>query len=316
MPTIVDRLTFAWWNTGLSPVGRDRASQDDRQTASQIVAKLLDDFQTDFLGLAEVTEDDISFLASAHPRERYALYDGTLREGKAQFDTGAIYDTSKLRHLSDITSTIRHGNRQLKLLNRIDFLTPGDEQPFHVFLSHWPSPMAPESESARITHGAQLRSSVDQLIRFYRGDGRVVIMGDFNEEPFQESLAGQLLATRDRRLASQEQSYFYNPFWRHLGESSPYLYDGTQPSFAGTCYIRAGHLTKWKTVDQIMVSSIFLGRGKWHLNETLTRVLHLTPKGLNPKKTTGIFDHFPVITVLERYSEGRGDSDGRLWEGS
>lgn len=306
MDIVTQRLTFAWWNTGLSPVGRDRATEPDRDTAAGIVASLFKDFRVDILGLGEITLDDLSYLANALLTADVSIYDGTLRAGRAQFDTGAIYNNQTLLPRSDATSTLRHGNKLLKLLNRLDMYTPADKSPFHVFLSHWPSPIVPDSESSRVTHGAQLRIAVNDIRQNYNGDARIVLMGDFNQEPFDESLAGQLLATRDRRMATRNSSYLYNPFWRHLGESHPYVYGRTMKSFGGTCVLPAGHLTKWKTVDQIIVSSIFLGGSEWHLNESLTQVLHLTPRGCNPSAGVGIFDHFPVITVLERHSQVKG----------
>lgn len=306
MDIVTQRLTFAWWNTGLSPVGRDRATEPDRNTAAGIVASLFKDFHVDILGLGEITADDLSYLANAVLTADVSIYDGTLREGRAQFDTGAIYNNQTLLPGFDTISTLRHGNKVLKLLNRLDMYTPGDKTPFHVFLSHWPSPIAPDSESSRVTHGAQLRIVVNNIGQNYNGDARIVLMGDFNQEPFNESLAGQLLATRDRRMAATNSSYLYNPFWRHLGESHPYVYGRTMKSFGGTCVLPAGHLTKWKTVDQIILSSIFLGGGEWHLNESLTQVLHLTPRGCDPSAAVGIFDHFPVITVLERHSQVKG----------
>jgi hypothetical protein len=135
-------------------------------------------------------------------------------------------------------------------------------------------------------------------------------MGDFNEEPFHECLENQLLATRDRDIAKKSHSYLYNPFWRHLGESAPYSCDYSPRSFAGTCYISSGHATKWKTVDQIIVSSAFLGNCSWHLNEDLTKILYITPNAIDENEAIGIFDHFPIITTLDRISEEEVLSDG------
>ncbi|MGD0089390.1 MAG: endonuclease/exonuclease/phosphatase family protein [Planctomycetota bacterium] len=301
----VERLIFAWWNTGISPVAaRGRASKEDLETAKGIVSTLFRDSRVDFLGLGEVTRADLDLLAGAVPE--CSIYDGTLREGRAQFDTGALFNAERFRILDDTATFQPHGTRMLKLANRIDLTVAGDSHPFHVFLSHWPSHIVPDSETIRITLGARLRSLLDELITEYNGDTRLIIMGDFNEEPFHECLENQLHASRDRKLVTKSSSYLYNPFWRHLGESQPYSQRLARKSFAGTCFIGSGNATRWKTVDQIMLSSAFLGRCPWHLNEELTKILYLTPRAVQGDAVGGIFDHFPVIATIEKttFEEG------------
>jgi hypothetical protein len=303
---ITDRLVFAWWNTGLSPVGRERANDADYQIACSIVKSLIQDYGVVFLGLGEITLEDLKYIKETSKIDGYSIFDGTLREGRIQFDTGAIFNSSIISKIGELTSIIQHGTKKLKLSNRIDFLINDDDRPFHIFISHWPSHLVPDCESTRITLGAKMRDSLNELENQYIGNKRIIVMGDFNEEPFHESLEGQLLATRDRALAIRNHSYLYNPFWRYLGESESYLKHMKQKSFAGTCFITSGSLTRWKTVDQIMVSSIFLGNECWHLNEDLTRILYLTPKAFNESNKPDIFDHFPVIATLEKHIDIKG----------
>jgi hypothetical protein len=307
---MVDRLTFAWWNTGLSPVGRPQATPEDFLTATLIVKSLLQDMQVDCLGLGEVTKTDLDQLLLEIGLPHYATYDGTLREGRLQFDTAAIFNAECLTRVGDVTSIDRHGNRSLKLANRIDFVVPGDPNTFHVFISHWPSHPVPDSESLRIRLGTRLREVILNLMTLYDGDARLIVMGDFNEEPFHESLEGQLLATRDRKVVQNSPSYLYNPFWRCLGESHPYDYSRAIPSFAGTCYVASGHSTKWKTVDQIIFSAAFVGRSEWHLKEELTKIMHITPRVRGRTSSVDIFNHFPVIATIEKVVNKEGEDDG------
>lgn len=299
MPTVSDRRIFAWWNTSLSPRGRNRTSASDLAIATDIVKYLLTELHVDCLALGEVSKQNLQHLHGELSRN-YKVYDGTLREGRVQFDTGAIFNSQRLTLVDHMTTTEMHGTRLLRLANRIDFLLPDDPRPFHVFLLHWPSHIIPDSGPLRTFLGARLRTTVEAVMDKYNGDARLIIMGDFNEEPFHESLEGQLLATRDRTLAKKNPSYLYNPFWRHLGESEPYTHILTRYSFAGTCFIATGHSTKWKTVDQILVSSAFLGRSSWHLNEDYTQVLPITPLATQRGLGGGIFDHFPVCATIEK----------------
>jgi hypothetical protein len=300
-----DRLSFAWWNTGLSPTGKTRATEADFAKANRIIDLLLGLFRVDCLGLGEVTQEILYRLYKETSRRNLAVYDGTLRQGRLQFDTGAIYNTERLLMINQWPIIEFSGNRSMKLANRLDFVLDAT-QPLHLFISHWPSHLQPDSEELRITLAGRLRQKVDELMPPDKDPARVIIMGDFNEEPFHSCMEEQLLATRDRSLVQRYPAYLYNPFWRHLGESEPYTCTNRDPSFAGTCFVKNGHTTKWKTVDQIIVSSAFLGGSDWHLNENLTMFLPLTPKAELGTTHAGIFDHFPVIAVLEREPHDEG----------
>jgi hypothetical protein len=64
----------------------------------------------------------------------------------------------------------------------------------------------------------------------------IIIPGDFNDEPFDNSLSKKLMASRDRILVGKDNRYFYNPYWRHLGEEHPLSLNGPADSrsFLGT----------------------------------------------------------------------------------
>jgi len=58
--------------------------------------------------------------------------------------------------------------------------------------------------------------------------------------------------------------------------------------------------TNWRTFDQIIFSSTFLGQCEWELNETYTQIIPLEPFDVLVGKATEIFDHLPVMSVVER----------------
>ena len=132
----------------------------------------------------------------------------------------------------------------------------------------------------------------------------IILIGDFNDEPFDPSLAHHLLATRDRELARSNTDFFYNPFWRHLGESHFYIPETETTSFGGTCFCRSDPGTHWRTLDQIIFSSSFLSQGNWQLNERETAILRLPPLDHLVQDANAKFDHFPVISVIETQLKG------------
>jgi len=306
MAAIADKITLGWWNTGLSPAGKQRASQAQLRSAVDIVQNLLLNEGVDWLSLGEVTKFDLDYCLNAIGLPMYAYFDGMFRQGRSQFDTGAIFNQACITSVCGAPIFDRFSNRTIKLANEISFtLNQDPASTFFLFISHWPSHIVPDSEDLRITLAARLCKEIQKLNDSVP-NAHIILMGDWNEEPFHSCLQHHLLATRDRSLAQRQRSLFYHPFWRHLGETQPYYKSEDTPitSFAGTCYVSSAIGTRWKTVDQIVFSSVFLGRSEWHLNERSVKILHITPKGLNPRSAPDIFDHFPVIATVEKMVEG------------
>src|SRR5205814_145882 len=127
-----------------------------------------------------------------------------------------------------------HGERNYKIANRIDFVSLSDRLPIHVFVSHWPSRAFHEQTFlSRKTIAGRLKDQLNDLDQRLPG-AAVIVMGDFNDEPFDESLAWHMLATRDRLLAKTKTGFLYNPFWRRLGESGAYSVAATKTGVAGS----------------------------------------------------------------------------------
>lgn len=300
---IVERMVLGWWNTSLSPVGKDRADDHHKQIASKIVKSLIDDLKIDCLALGEITNTDLSSLKNACDIKTLSVYEGTLKQGRLQFDTGIIYNSDRLAISDSFSTTSTHGERNYKVANRVDFVSLTDGQPFHVFISHWPSRGTNEQNIlSRKTIANRLKDQLNELDQRSPG-AAMIIMGDFNDEPFDESISWNLLATRDRSLATTKEGYLYNPFWRQLGESQPHTRSFSKTGTAGSCFYKGSTDTQWRTFDQILFSPAFLGKSKWHLNEEETIILrtdYLIELVQNDKVH---FDHLPIVSVIERHVE-------------
>lgn len=77
-------------------------------------------------------------------------------------------------------------------------------------------------------------------------------------------------------MAQHSPSYFYNPFWRLLGESDPYRPSVACDSICGT-YLQkhGGEETRWRTFDQIILSSALLSADEWQLDEQDTKIVRI-----------------------------------------
>jgi hypothetical protein len=296
------RLSFAWWNTSLSPPTPNKKSTlKQKKFVLEVVRYLTSDLHVDFLALGEVTTGDLDYFFNNLNLDEYQIYDGTVKNGRLQFDTGALFRKSAFSLLDSKSLIASRGKHFLKVANRLDLMINETGDPLHIFISHWPSRLfCPQNSADRHTLGFKLREAVQEIDNSYPGPAQIILLGDYNDEPFDSSLAEHLLAVRDRILVRKNPQLLYNPFWRHLGEALPYLHGTSCDSHSGSCFHSSGLETKWRTFDQIIFSAAFIGPSKWHLNETHTQILQFSPFVDSVFPTKDIFDHFPVLSVIER----------------
>lgn len=272
----------------------------EKKFAREIIYKLLGDWRVDCLALGEVTSEDLNELNSNCPYPDFSFYDGAQNTRQLKFDVGIIYNHSRIEINNDATHLFYLGSRRFKLANQVVMTTKVGNDLLNVFVSHWPSRgCSEELGPIRRNMGMLLRDKVNEIETKAPGS-EIIVMGDFNDEPFDESLATSLFATRDRTFLKSQPKALYNPFWRMLGESHPHHYGISESSVSGTYFHRTGLQTKWRTFDQILFSSSFLGNKSWHLNERLTMIFKSEELLKSIYDSKSIFDHLPVLSAIER----------------
>jgi endonuclease/exonuclease/phosphatase family metal-dependent hydrolase len=167
-------------------------------------------------------------------------------------------------------------------------------------VNHWPSRSGGrlESDDNREAAALTLRKVTDSLFALNR-KARILIMGDFNDEPGDESLSGQLCTVMD--LRKPVEGILYNLSKAPVGED-----------FRGTIKYRG----EWSIFDQIIVSGGLLGKKGLHVSPDGYRIFGasflLVPdeqyNGKRPNRTYngmryagGFSDHLPVY--MDLYSE-------------
>jgi len=213
-----------------------------------------------------------------------------------------------------------------------------NNEPVSVFVNHWPSRLSAEGASKRVTAAYYLRNLYSSVLRFSlaelwnvndqaiiippkqallaRARRPVIVMGDFNDEPFNASVeilrtttdmdaVANDLKVKGRKRVDRFRSYvasvphLINPFWQlTTGE-------------IGTYY----RSPRWRTYDQIMFSrGLIEGEGQsvfYRETDSLVfneksitrddgRVVKLTnrngkPSSFNPETLNGCSDHFPIV---------------------
>ncbi|MCX7113074.1 MAG: endonuclease/exonuclease/phosphatase family protein [Proteobacteria bacterium] len=294
------RLSFVWWNTSLSPAGKDRATDEQRQFVCSMVNFILNEVQVDFLALGETAEKDVEAIIQNCKLTGVDLEFDFSKVGRTKFDICFLYRREKLSLNGLRLITSPKGNRIFKIAQQVDFIIPRTDKPLHIFISHWPSWVKCNENSAdRHLLGQSLRNAVEDVGSEHGILANVILLGDYNDEPFHASLAEHLMATRDRAFAKRKPYLFYNPFWRHLGFSKLSLPDNMDEGSGGSYYYNKGEITRWRTFDQMIFSSAFLGHNNWHINEELTGILDFSVLRERVMDYKEIFDHFPVMGVID-----------------
>ena len=113
-----------------------------------------------------------------------------------------------------------------------------DGSSLHIFVNHWKSRSGGEleTERQRMFSAITLRKQMD-LLMARESDFKVIVMGDFNDEPTNRSLTNGLSALNKRR--NIQMGDYYNLFYdlHNIEGKGTYNYQG-----------------KWNMLDQIIVS--------------------------------------------------------------
>ncbi len=163
--------------------------------------------------------------------------------------------------------------------------------------NHWPSRSGGqyESEPYRIITGETLSYFIERIQEVKGEDAAIIVMGDFNDDPFSRSLTDYALSVIDRdKVVFGRNPYLYNLMWPLLGQrKASYVFSGTP-----------------MMIDQFMVSKgIAKKSGKYVLNEDDVKLeifdgmvsgRYDTPVRFGQEKpnSDGFSDHLPISFVL------------------
>ena len=214
-----------------------------------------------------------------------------------------LYQRDQFKYLGHQIYTIRFPKNKQKATRDILHVTGQviSLDTVDVFVCHFPSRRAGEneSESDRILAASILKSKTDSLMRI-RKNANIIVMGDFNDEPSNRSMAQTLNALPVSQ--KPEAKKLYNLFHHFEKKAGSYKYKD-----------------QWNMLDQIIVSgNLIAGTGSFkvlpHTATIFSRSFMLTEDkthgGKRPRKTfhgmkyeSGYSDHFPVFVDFEMASQ-------------
>lgn len=299
----MSRIILCWWNTSLSPLGKARETPPDLTIFQAVLNYLVHQLEIDFCALGEVSESDIEEIRKHLKGTTYEVASGIESIGRSRFSTCILFNTLKLNCRLGGHELILQENSKYRLAQRVLLTSSDPETFFHVFISHWPSRLnLAANDPLRSTFGDRLRQRIDEILKEDK-DSKIILMGDYNDEPFDNSLSNCLRATRDRDLIKKKPTLLYNPFWRHL--CHPEMIEEpsetrTKPESWGTYFHSNGNLFRWRTFDQMFFSSSLLGSSEWYLNEAKTSIIDFERYTTIVVSRAKSFDHLPIVATLER----------------
>ena len=242
------------------------------------------------LGVAEVENSFVldALIQSKHLKKKdygYVHFDSPDERG---IDTALLYRKKYVEILSKETHTLYITNELGERDYTRDILHVDaklDEHPIHILVNHWPSRRSGTEETSRKRVAAASKNlEIINSILQVNSNARIIIMGDFNDDPHSESI---------KKLTSD---FLYNPMEVLFSK-----YEGS-----------LSHRETWHLFDQIIISHNFL-QGAPNLfqfksahiynpreiKEVKERFKHLPLRTFLGKKYLGGFsDHFPVYSVF------------------
>lgn len=302
-----------------TPMGKNHYTDTDYFEKIKLTAKVLSEIGSDLndqgpflIGLAEVENFSVlNDLIHTKPLadEHYQIIHKDSPDHRG-IDVALIYQQSLFQPLLNEFIEVRIWNdKGQRLFTRDILYVYGiyENQDLHLFINHWPSRRggAARSEPKRIKAAYQIKQKTDEIL-IEDPLARIVIMGDFNDDPVDKSIADGLL-----RITETER----NAGTRFVNPMSDMFRKG-----ANTLVYRDGI----NLFDQIIISDNFLrnktGEGDYFYyragiyNPPFLISNHGKYKGYplrsfsNNKFRSGYSDHFPVYIELLKPIKTRGAS--------
>jgi predicted extracellular nuclease len=175
-----------------------------------------------------------------------------------------------------------------------------ENERLHFFVNHWSSRWGGEKESEpkRLFCAVALRKEVDAILN-KEPEAKIIIMGDFNDEPTNRSVFEILLANNKRKNAGDRELFNLMYDMHNINGEGSYNYHG-----------------KWNMLDQIIVSkTVIQSTGGLHCGYESGHILkeefmmyqneenhQLVPNRTygGPEYYGGTSDHLPVFVTLTR----------------
>jgi predicted extracellular nuclease len=271
---------------------------------AEVLSSVNDKELPSMIGLAEIENKKVLDNLVAYAKLKKARYGIVQNDSKDKrgIDVAFLYNSEEVKVIGFKAIPVVFSFDSVNAASDILYIKCQikDDNIYHIFINHWPSRSTYEQESEikRITAAVTLRKEIDNILNF-ENNARIVIMGDFNDEPTNKSLLQILGATNKQKNLYYRDLYNMMYDMHNMGNEGSVNYQGN-----------------WQMFDQIIVSSSFFSKTNgYYLNFTDGKVfkdenlLFKDPvKGFSAPNPTyngeiylgGVSDHLPVYIILKK----------------
>ncbi len=287
-------FNIGWWNSHLTPPGGKKLPDTEKPLVLKTIEDMLSVTAIFFLG--EVDQEDMDWLEKKLENKNLTVIFFRPHNDNSKFNLGVIYRNDLVLIENPQFRMAAAGGSNYKLAVQVDAKI-FDMLNVRIFVSHWPSRLLlPDEAPNRITLGHSLRSEIDSS--FKDGWDHLILLGDYNEEPYNQSMRSMLRASRDSPHVFKKKELLYNPFWTHISCPNGYSRDGSQPTPIGTYYYSAADLHKWLVFDQMLFSHSFVGGSDWHLVQQSVTVYRDPDLVRAVESRKFKLDHLPILAGI------------------
>jgi endonuclease/exonuclease/phosphatase family metal-dependent hydrolase len=260
---------------------------------SEALLKLNDGRGPDILAVVEVEGERAVQLLQQALNDR-------LPDERLHYNAPVIKEVAAGRHIAPAILTrlpvVRDKTRHLdKRLRILQAHLQVDDKELIVIASHWTSRVQDTGEKGRDNYADKIYGACNAIFRANPA-ADILVCGDFNDTPEDDSVVKNLHATGDpaKVRSARHPLHLYN------------LFAGKDPAAFGTHYY-----SRWLIFDQIVVSPGMLDAAGWYCDvdsvETVRDLANPKDKKQRPwrfgsereKGPRGYSDHFPVTVRLK-----------------
>ncbi len=255
----------------------------------------------DFIGLCEIENREVLTDLAAQKELKKANYQIVHQNSpdKRGVDVALLYKKESFAYLEHQAIRINIPNDtsfKTRDILRVKGTLPNKEI-LHIFVNHWSSRREGESvtEAKRLAAAKILRQNIDSIFKF-EPKAKIIICGDFNDNPDNESIFKTLRATNN--TSPKDDSELFNLMFEKFKQKQGTL----------------THKNNWDLFDNLIVSQTFLTDKKgFHTNFEGGNIfrekflLFENKKGeVSPSRTYGgnkyfggFSDHLPVFVIFK-----------------
>jgi endonuclease/exonuclease/phosphatase family metal-dependent hydrolase len=349
-------IKVAFWNvqnlfdTTVSPIAADLEFTPENGWTPEVfdikvanLAKIIKQMHggigPDLLGLCEVENKEVVERLIAEigrPDYRLAHIEAPDIRG---IDCSLIYSNNVFNDptAEDIKGYLVHFRFPTRDIFKVRLTLKTTKTELNVLVNHWPSRRQGQyqSEPHRISVGERCGQLVDEILKIDRenytdipntAEGlallntqwnrNVLLMGDFNDDPFSRSITDYLQASKDLDKVEEELKGEKNskiPSSKTYLERKPVLFNLSWPLLGkpdtGTIFFSGESANTMNLFDQFIVSrGLYFGKSGLKIKPDSVQIFRspdiATPGKMRPsvfdKKTKrGFSDHFPIEMIIE-----------------